>query len=117
MSSRCSNTSAVLTTLIFVAACRVDWLDHWFLQDVPLITNVGSEFNLKPVNFFTTLASLDIIENDTFVPCTPQQGSALFNYTYSGPDGNPQLSSSAFTVPTPLPPPSPVAANATGLLA
>ena len=32
------------------------------MQDVPLISNIGSEFQLKPVNYFAALASLDIGE-------------------------------------------------------
>ena len=69
-------------------------------QDIPLISNLGSEFQLKPVNFFNALPSLDIIESDDFQACTPQQGSRLFNYTYS--DANANYDSSQWTVAQPL---------------
>lgn len=52
------------------------------VQDAPLITNVGTEFQLRPVNYFDQLASLDVNENDAFEVCTPQHGNA-FDYTYN----------------------------------
>ncbi len=52
------------------------------LQDAPLITNVGTEFQIRPINYFDQLATLDALENNTFAPCTPQQGTA-FDYSYN----------------------------------
>ena len=72
------------------------------MQDVPLISNVGSEFQIKPVNYFTSLPSLDIVESDAFAQCSPQQGDGLFNYTYPGTDGNAQLDDTRWTIATPL---------------
>lgn len=51
------------------------------VQDAPLITNVGTEFQIRPVNYFDQLASLDVGENNAFEVCAPQQGNA-FDYTY-----------------------------------
>lgn len=76
-----------------------------FVQDLPLITNVGSEFQLKPVNFFLRLDSLDIAESDQFAPCLPQQGNGLFNYTYAGTLGNAQFDFSEWTIAGTLPQP------------
>ena len=60
------------------------------LQDVPLITNIGSNFEIKPVNYFDSLASMDIVESNEFQPCAAQQGvPAGFNYTYTVDNTNP----------------------------
>lgn len=78
------------------------------LQDVPLISNVGSEFQLKPINFFAELASLDIIESDEFAPCMPKQGNSQFDYTWSGEGNNAMYDKTSFTLANPLPQPEPV---------
>ena len=78
------------------------------LQDIPLISNIGSEFQLKPINFFTELATLDIIENDDFQPCRPKQGASVFDYLWSGVGDNYQYSKGAFTLAKPLAQPGPV---------
>ena len=77
-------------------------------QDIPLISNVGSEFQLKPINFFTELATLDIIESDDFKPCLPKQGDSQFDYTWSGEGINGVYDKGAFTLGKPLPQPSPI---------
>ena len=53
------------------------------MQDVPLISNIGTEFSIKPVNHFDHLASMDIVETDDFEACASDEGSSLFDYTYS----------------------------------
>ena len=53
------------------------------LQDVPLISNIGTEFSIKPVNYFGHLASMDIVDTDDFEACAAGQGLSLFDYTYS----------------------------------
>lgn len=72
------------------------------MQDVPLISNVGSEFQLKPVNFFSQLAALDIVESDDFEACTPRQGSELFDYKWTGSGNNEAFDQSSVTVGTRL---------------
>lgn len=58
------------------------------MQDVPLISNIGTEFSIKPVNYFNHLATMDIVETDDFEACAPEEGSSLFDYTYSAVGGN-----------------------------
>ena len=53
------------------------------MQDVPLISNIGTEFSIKPVNYFNHLASMDVVETDDFEACASEEGSTLFDYTYS----------------------------------
>ena len=53
------------------------------LQDVPLISNIGSEFQLKPINYFNALASLDVTDNLDFKACAPRHGSGQFDYTWN----------------------------------
>ena len=42
-------------------------------EDIPLITNVGTSFAIKPVNYYTELQTLDIKDSDAFQACTPKQ--------------------------------------------
>lgn len=79
------------------------------MQDVPLISNLGSEFQLKPINFFPQLASLDIVESDDFEACMPQHGNGLFDYVWNGEGNNYAFSKTAFTLANPLPQAPPVA--------
>ena len=79
---------------------------NFFVQDIPLISNLGSEFQLKPINFFTELASLDVIDSNDFAACAPKQGSAMFDYTWTGQGDNPAFNESAFTIARPLHQPS-----------
>lgn len=57
------------------------------LQDDPLITNVGTQFEIRPVNYFDQLATLDVYEENSFEPCTPQHGDA-FDYSYDSSGDN-----------------------------
>lgn len=84
------------------------------MQDIPLISNIGSEFQLKPINFFSQLASLDIVENDNFAPCVPKQGNGLFDYSWNGEGNNYQYDKGAFTLTSNLPEPEPVPVSAAG---
>ena len=46
---------------------------------------------LKPINFFSALASLDVVNNDDFTPCMPKQGVAEFDYSWSTSGNNYQV--------------------------
>lgn len=56
------------------------------LQDAPLITNVGTEFQIRPVNYFDQLASVDVEDANTFAVCAPVQGED-FDYSYDPVNG------------------------------
>lgn len=81
-----------------------------------MISNIGSEFQLKPINFFPQLASLDIVESDDFEACLPRQGNqdGQFDYTWNGNGNNYQYSKAAFTLSEPLPEAPPVSVSAAG---
>lgn len=54
------------------------------LQDVPLISNLGTEFEIKPINYFDRLASMDVQDSDDFQSCAADQGAnSGFDYTYA----------------------------------
>ena len=76
-----------------------------------MISNVGSEFQLKPVNFFSALASLDVSDSDEFEPCVPWQGNDLFDYTWSAEGNNSQYSKGALTLAESLPRSTPKSAG------
>ena len=46
---------------------------------------------LKPINFFNALASLDVVDNDDFTPCMPKQGAVQFDYSWSTSGNNYQV--------------------------
>ena len=60
-------------------AAALSW--YSWVQDAPLITSVGTEFQIRPVNYFDNLASLDVADVNEFAICTPLQGNT-FDYTY-----------------------------------
>ena len=72
------------------------------MQDVPLISNVGSEFSIKPVNYFDHLASMDVVETDDFDACAAAEGTALYDYQYSATGGNQMGDKAGFKYSGPL---------------
>ena len=66
-----------------------------WLQDIPLITNVGTEFQIRPVNYFDQLASLDVADVNDFPICTPLQGNT-FDYTYDSAGDNENFNKMAY---------------------
>lgn len=81
---------------------------------MPVISNFGCEFQLRPVNFFNHLASIDIAESDDFEACIPQQGSSLFDYTRNGQGANDAFAKEAFTSSGRLPQPKAFEVDAAG---
>ena len=53
------------------------------MQDVPLISNIGSEFQLKPINFLSHLGSLDVVDQFEFEACMPRYGAGQFDYSWN----------------------------------
>jgi hypothetical protein len=72
------------------------------LQDVPLITNIGTEFTIKPVNYFDHLASMDIVDSDDFASCAASQGAKAFDYVYAADGSNTAGDKSGFKYSGPL---------------
>ena len=69
---------------------------------MPLISNVGCEFSIKPVNYFDQLASLDVVDSDDFASCAAEQGQGAFDYTYTADGSNTQFQKAGFKVTGPL---------------
>ncbi|GMH38438.1 hypothetical protein BSKO_06322 [Bryopsis sp. KO-2023] len=51
-------------------------------EDVPLISNFGTNFHIKPWNYFEELVSMDMGDTEDFPPCAPRAGSA-FKYHWA----------------------------------
>ncbi|GMH42873.1 hypothetical protein BSKO_10792 [Bryopsis sp. KO-2023] len=51
-------------------------------EDVPLISNFGTSFFIKPWNYYEELVSMDMGDNDKFQTCNPRAGSA-FEYSWA----------------------------------
>lgn len=48
-------------------------------EDIPLITNFGTSFYLKPWNYYDELESMNVGRNNAYKPCVPK-GGAGFEY-------------------------------------
>ena len=44
-------------------------------EDVPLISNFGSQFFIKPWNYYEELVSMDIGNQESFASCIPSLGN------------------------------------------
>eukprot|EP00210_Caulerpa_lentillifera_P000478 g461.t1 len=51
-------------------------------EDVPLISNVGSQFFIKPWNYYDELVSMDVGNNEQFESCQPSVGND-YNYRWA----------------------------------
>ena len=69
---------------------------------MPLISNVGCEFSIKPVNYFDQLASMDVVDSDKFSSCAAEQGQGTFDYTYTSDGSSTQFQKAGFKVTGPL---------------
>lgn len=72
------------------------------VQDVPLISNVGCDFTIKPINYFEGLASMDVADSDAFESCAASQGAQAFDYAYSTEGANQAGNKAGFKVTGPL---------------
>ena len=63
---------------------------------------MGSDFTIKPLYYFGSLASLDIVDHDDFEACASSEGSSLFDYAYSSTGDNKEGDKAGFKYSGPL---------------